>query len=131
MTAHDDYAAGDRLQLNPATMADLIRSVDEVPALPEAYLRDRIHLAFLEAVTRLYGRRPRFADAVEARRFGGIPIYLDADVPPNTLELRWPDGRPPVRVDLTPPPPVIDVDSDRLLGLDGDSFPRLIDLAGP
>lgn len=103
--AFDELADGDRLQINPHTLADLVHTVGAEALhnpLPEAYLRDRIHLAFLEAVTRLFGRDPfpRLA-APDRERFYGIPIYLDASVPPDVLELRWPDGHTE-RVDLPP-----------------------------
>lgn len=79
MTALDDLLAVRRL-------------IAVLPPLPEAFLRDRVHLELLAEVSRVLGRDP-FPPNVGIARLTGIPIYVDDDVPEGMLELRWPDGR--------------------------------------
>lgn len=89
-----------------ASASDILADLAEAQALvkrsglrtsrPEAYLRDREHLAWLKLVTRDLGRDPFPSEALRSGTIGrltGVPIFLDPTVAPNVLELRWPDGR--------------------------------------
>lgn len=83
---------------------DQLRAVDELarrlPQLPDAYLRDETGLGFLAAVTRASGRDP-YPPPGSSAALAGIQIYLDPDMPPDVLELRWRDGsRAPERIYL-------------------------------
>lgn len=85
-------------------LLDAQRLIRSLPPLPEAFLRDRVHLDLLAEVARVMGRDP-FPSNVAVAKLTGIPIYVDPAIPPGVIEFRWPDGRVEQVVFTTDPVP--------------------------